>query len=365
VLGQRWTIIMPKEVPPSTVSMKAGDHVGIASGTFILKNYTPSTSIEFVKNPNYFEKGRPYLDGITEPIMPDESTMVAGFRAGRVDAGEVRTSQFITELQRTDPKLQNQVCPYPAPFVVDMRGDRPPLNNIKVRHALSMAIDRDAMGKVAWAGQYFPKHSPVHAGLGDWALQLKDYPPETAKVIAYNPAEAKRLMAEAGYASGFEATLNFSGLFPGQAAMAEFLTSAWGEIGVKVKLKPHDRSTYTAISAAPQGGEWGDMGVFFASSATVYEALFHYFKSGLPRNLSRVNDPEVDRLVAKMLATADEKERRAVVADLQKHLVQRQYRIELPQSATAEFYQPWVKNVWYRTDAWADADAVKFAWLDK
>jgi ABC-type transport system substrate-binding protein len=246
-----------------------------------------------------------------------------------------------------------------------MRSDRPPLNNLRVRHALSMAMDRETMGKVAWAGQYFPKYSPVHSAFGDWALQLKDYPPETAKVISYDVAGAKRLMAEAGYPNGFEVTLNFSGLFPGQSAMAEFFTSAWQAVGVKVNLKAHDRATYLAISGGPQGGEWGDMGIFFASSATLYETLNHYFRCGLPRNLSRVCDPEVDRLLAKMLSVADEKERRVAVSDIQKHLVKNQYRIELPQSAAAEFFQPWVRNVWYRTDAWADADAVKFAWLDR
>jgi peptide/nickel transport system substrate-binding protein len=267
-------------------------------------------------------------------------------------------------LERTDPQLQRQKCPYAAPFVVEMRNDRGPLKDVRVRQALSMAIDRESLGKVAWAGQFFPRYSPVHAGLGDWSLQLKEYPPETAKLITYNPAEAKRLMTEAGYANGFEVSVSYGPHLPGQTAIAEFLTSAWAQVGVKLNLKAYDRATFVRTSNVQRNAP-EDMFLQFTSAATVYESLYHYFRCDLPRNLSRVCDPQVDRLIDQMVVTQDEKARRAVVNDLQKYLVQKQFRMELPQSVAAMITQPWVKNVYYRTDAWADADYVKFAWLDK
>lgn len=172
VLTKRWAYVVPKEITPDDLSMKWEDHRGHGSGPFVITDYKPSTSVEFAKNPNYFVEGLPYLDGITEPYIGDESSVAAALRTGKVDFSEVRSDQLIRELHRTAPQLKSQVCPFPAPFVVSMRTDRPPLNDVRVRQALSMALDRDAFGKSAY-GNYFPKYSPVNAGLGDYALPFE------------------------------------------------------------------------------------------------------------------------------------------------------------------------------------------------
>ena len=166
VMGQRWNIVMPREITPDDVTMTWEDHVGQGGGPFLLKSYSQGTSIEFEKNPNYFQESLPYLGGITEPIIPYESTVVAGLRIGKVHVSEIRGSFLIAELLQTAPELQSQSCPYPASFVPEMRTDQPPLNDKRVRQALSMGINSEAMGTVAYAGHFFPKYSPVHQGFG-------------------------------------------------------------------------------------------------------------------------------------------------------------------------------------------------------
>ena len=83
VMGQRWNIVMPREITPDDVTITWEDHVGQGGGPFLLKSYSQGTSIEFEKNPNYFQESLPYLGGITEPIIPYESTVVAGLRIGQ------------------------------------------------------------------------------------------------------------------------------------------------------------------------------------------------------------------------------------------------------------------------------------------
>jgi peptide/nickel transport system substrate-binding protein len=361
VLTKRWAYIVPKEITPDDLSMKWEAHRGHGSGAFVIKDYQPSTKVEFVKNPNYFMPGLPYLDGITEPYIRDESSVAAALRTGKVDFSEVRSDQLIRELERTAPHLKSQVCPYPAPFVISMRTDRPPLNDVRVRQALSMALDRDAFGKSAY-GNFFPKYSPVHAGLGDWSLPLDSYPPEVRKIITYDPAGAKLLLAEAGYKDGFEVELSFlPPLLMGP--IAEFAAGAWDAIGVKVTLKPLDFPG-NALATAP-GGEYGDMVVTFQSATTPYEALYYYFKCGTARNYTRACDDRVEQLLDKMILAEDDAKRKPIVHELQRHLVTMQYHIDAPQSRGAGFWQPHLKNVWYRTDSFANAHGLKYAWLDK
>jgi peptide/nickel transport system substrate-binding protein len=362
VMGQRWNIVMPREITPDDVSMTWEDHVGQGGGPFLLKSYSQGTSIEFEKNPNYFQEGLPYLDGITEPIIPDESTVVAGLRTGKVHVSEIRGSFLIAELLQTAPELQSQSCPYPASFVLEMRTDQPPLNDKRVRQALSMGINREAMGTVAYAGHFFPKYSPVHQGFGDWALPLDQYAKEQQGVLAHDPEGAKRLLTDAGFSNGLEVLVNFSPAFPAQNALAEFLSTAWQDIGVTAKLQPLERQAWAPLH---RGGEYDGTAVLFASSASIDEALYHYFKCDVPRNVRRNCDSNLDALLDQMRSEGNETARRAIVNDIQKLLAEQQYRIELPQNASAEFFQPYVHNVWYRTDAWSDGDYVKFAWMDQ
>jgi peptide/nickel transport system substrate-binding protein len=361
VLTKRWAYVVPKEITPDDLSMKWEDHRGHGSGPFVITDYKPSTSVEFAKNPNYFVEGLPYLDGITEPYIGDESSVAAALRTGKVDFSEVRSDQLIRELHRTAPQLKSQVCPYPAPFVISIRTDRPPLDDVRVRQALSMALDRDAFGKSAY-GNYFPKYSPVHAGLGEYALPFESYPPEIRQYISHNPAEAKRLLTEAGYGDGFEVELGFLPPLL-QGPIAEFVAGAWAPLGVNVNLKPMEFPQYSTATAPD--GEYGDMVVTFQSAVTPYEALYYYFKCGTARNYSRVCDEDVERMLDKLVIADSDDERRTVVYDLQKHLVEKQYAIDAPQSRGAGFWQPYLKDAWYRTDSFANAHGLKYAWLDK
>ena len=84
-----------------------------------------------------------------------------------------------------------------------------------------------------------------------------------------------------------------------------------------------------------------------------------------PATSAETADPKLDALLDQMRSEGNEAARRVVVSDIQELLAEEQYRIELPQNASAKFFQPNVHNVWYRTDAWSDGDYVKFAWMDQ
>ena len=131
--------------------------------------------------------------------------------------------------------------------------------------------------------------------------------------------------------------MNFSPAFPAQNAPAEFLSTAWQDIGVTAKLQPLERQAWAPLH---RGSEYEGTAVLFASSASIDEALYHYFKRDVSRNVRRNCDPKLDALLDQMRSEGNEAARRVVVSDIQELLAEEQYRIELPQNASASSSSP-------------------------
>jgi len=118
-----------------------------------------------------------------------------------------------------------------------MRTDKPPFNDVRVRQAVSMALDRQAVIDAFYLGYGIEQQGPIHAS-SPWYLEDQG---ECAKYGVYNPEEAKRLLAEAGYPNGFETTLNTTAAW-GSTWMeyAEFWVDSLKKIGITATIKPTD-----------------------------------------------------------------------------------------------------------------------------
>lgn len=359
--GVQQAEILAPEVNTPKKTWRWEDHVGTGNGPFVLKNYLRGVRIDLEKNPNYFRPGLPYLAGVSLLIVPDEATVAAMMRSGKLDSAETRNPTVIDAMRTTAPQLNIQSCGYMASYVISMRTDKPPLNDVRVRRALSMAIDREAFNKTIWLGQGLERWSPLFASFGDWALKRQDYPTEVRQYLEYHPDKARTLLAEAGYPTGPQLRLSY-GRHHGVAAVAvaETLSAFWRQIGVLTELDPQERTVYLATSR-----DYEQMRVTYASSVTVDEALYSYFRTGVPRNWSWVVDPELDKLLDAQRLAFDEAQRRKLVRDIQVRLVDMQYRLDLPQAPSAWVLQPYVKNVWYKTNAYSDSEWLRFTWLDR
>ena len=166
-------------------------------------------SIELEKNPDYFLKGRPYLDGIILYIIPDFGTAYAAFRTRRL---LFMSFQLEGIAHHAEAELANQVVIQRVPGlamrpVLNLNVSRKPWDDIRVREAVSLAIDRDAAVRVITDGEgtiggFMPP-------AGQWALPIE----ELRKIHGYGSnkatdrARARQLLTEAGYANGFKTTM--------------------------------------------------------------------------------------------------------------------------------------------------------------
>ena len=211
----------------------------IGTGPFILERYEPNVKTVFRRNPDYFRPGLPYVDGVEWLVVEDESTGLAMYRTGQLDAGpglqwDVRQADLDT-LKQSHPNLRFQDMLANNATTIWMRTDKSPFTDVRVRRAISHAIDRQGLIEAVWMrGELSPA---VPRGLAEWSLPI-DQLGEGVKYYRYNPQEARRLLAEAGYAKGFKTVLNATGGYGRDLLDAAQLVQRYlKEVGIEVELK--------------------------------------------------------------------------------------------------------------------------------
>src|SRR5262249_10295842 len=183
----------------------------IGTGPFLLECYEPNVKTVFKRNPGYFLPGQPYIDGVEWFVLEDESTGLAMYRTGKIDCGPwhwwaVRQAD-LESLKKSHPHLIYRDFLSIVTSGITVRNDQPPFNDVRVRRAISQALDRQAIIEAVYLrGEATPA---ISRGQIEWSLPV-DQLGAGAKDYQYDPKEAKRLLAEAGYPKGFKKQLTNS-----------------------------------------------------------------------------------------------------------------------------------------------------------
>jgi peptide/nickel transport system substrate-binding protein len=193
-----YTIMSPTAMKiPTTPQNQAKDHM-IGTGPFLFNSYSNGEFIKYTKNPNYWQKGKPYVDTIEEKEIDDPVTAMMYFKAGNAQLIFGITPVNGEELQKLGYKVLKSSSTAILPIIPDGANKDSPFANIKVRQALEYAIDRNDLASI---------------GKGFWVPAFQMAVPTDSRYIPdlaprkYDPAKAKQLLAEAGYPNGFQTTL--------------------------------------------------------------------------------------------------------------------------------------------------------------
>ncbi len=188
----------------------------VGTGPWMLESYKPNVGMTLVRHPHYFLPGLPYIDRIEITIDEDNASRMAAFLTGKYDlgweaSGTINRTDWVQikdTLKQRRPNLRTAEFPSNVLPHISMRTDQPPFNDVRVRHAMSLAIDRQAIVDATYegAGVFNP---PVPAALKDWAISMSQLG-EGAKYYTHDKAEAKRLMTAAGHPNGFPGSICFA-----------------------------------------------------------------------------------------------------------------------------------------------------------
>ncbi|MBI2917630.1 MAG: hypothetical protein HYY01_06505 [Chloroflexi bacterium] len=371
-LAYHATAILPRETlnPPGDPNGRYSfeSHVAGAYGRFRPTRYIPAVSTEFEKNPNFFIKGLPYLDGVSLKIIPEEPTMVAAMRGGRLDSGLVRSTETMEEVRKVGG-LQQEICPAASTVMAWMKLSMPEFQDVNVRRAISMALDREALNKLVYRGLASNGFSLVPGLLGkEWTMELNDYPPDVRRYLVRDVNAAKSMLSKSAYPNGFTTKLTYWSGQAGLGPMAEAITSMLDDIGIKIQLDSINRTELNIIV----GQYPWDMPItkyqgmlMILSFWTAVDDLYTYSYSTSIRNRSVIKDPELDRMLQEQRSATDPAKRAQIVKDIQVRLIDQMYILGLPTSPFSETHQPYVKGIYFKTYGWYDGEPMRDVWLDK
>lgn len=287
------------------------DQVTMGSGPFILADYVPDQLLRLERNPLYWRDDKPRLDATEWRIIPDDQGRVAALRAKEVDVAWFIDAK-IAELFQNDPEYVVYEVPVLTHASTWINCSVAPLDDVRVRQAISYAIDRQefldtvAFGKGVLTG-------PIPAPEKEWALPVSDY-----EMYTRNIDKAKQLLADAGFADGLTLTLKVSPQYVLDTGNAQVLQRQLADVGISLELESVEwgnllsdwvQSNFQMLNLLmlgqpdPDGYTWGR------------------FHSQSPANYAKINDPDLDAMLDKQRVTIDRDERKAILADVQRKIV--------------------------------------------
>jgi peptide/nickel transport system substrate-binding protein len=360
--------IVAKEAVDKHGDLKKWESV-VGTGPWMLDSYRPNVGLTFVRHPNYFIAGQPYIDRVEATVDEDNASRMAAFLSGKYDLGweflgtiaRVDWVQIKDTLKQRRPKLQTVEFPSPVMNHISMRIDQKPFNDARVRYAMSLAIDRKAIIDSAYEGVGV-MNPPIPAALKEWSIPF-DKLGEGAKYYKYDPAEAKRLLAAAGYPNGFPASICFTTYgTPVLVDIMQLVQKDLKGIGIDAKI---DQKEYGAYIATCFYGKFDSM--TFGPQTGFLEPdnfLFGQYYPEELKNQSHINDPVVADMLVRQRRTLDVAKRREIIFDIQRHLAKQQYYVQMPSQVSIAVWEGALKN--YAPNMGYDyGGRLQAAWLDR
>jgi peptide/nickel transport system substrate-binding protein len=344
VLGVNTNPIFPREASGGYDPSK----LLIGSGPFVFDTNTPDVAITFKRNPAWSQAGKPNADGARAAIIPDESQQLAQFTAGNLDIVTVGINNLDTE-QRSNPKAQalSYLQRSEIIFVGHMNFPDSPFHDPRVRHALSMAIDRNAVGR-AVLGNKYAIAGLVSPAFGKWALPV-DQLGDATKYFKYDPNAAKQLLQAAGATDAFHSIFYPNNGYGTQFnTVVETVNSMFNAIGLKTRLVPLDyQKDFLNSGKGVSYGNYPPDGLIVVNSggySTAEDWLVSNFTPNTPRNKSQVVDDGLIASITKMIAIVDEDQRLKAVHDIDRYLADAMYYVPAPYAYIATMVQPRVRD---------------------
>ncbi|MGH7304661.1 MAG: ABC transporter substrate-binding protein [Candidatus Rokuibacteriota bacterium] len=340
--------IVAKEVVEKFGDLKKWESV-IGTGPWMLDSYRPNVGLTYVRNPTYFQSGLPYIDRIEATVDEDNASRMAAFLSGKYDLGweflgtiaRVDWVQIKDTLAQRRPNLKTVEFPSPVMSHISMRADQKPFSDVRVRHAMSLAIDRKAIIESTLEGVGV-MNPAVPAALKEWSVPFEKLG-EGAKYYKHDPAEAKRLLAAAGYPNGFPGAMCFTTYgSPVLVDIMQLVQKDLKTVGIDVKI---DQKEYGAYIATCFYGKFDSMA--FGPQTGFLEPdnfLFGQYYPEELKNQSHINDPVVADMLVRQRRTLDVAKRREIIYDIQRHLAKQQYYVQMPSAVSIAVWEGALKN---------------------
>ena len=222
-MARQGSVIYPKEAVDTMKSQPIG------TGPFMVSDWVRGDRIVLKKNPEYHVKGLPKIDRVTFRFIADPNAALAALKAGDIDASLFGLGpEHVADL-RKDGRFQVIVGDTTNDVVMAMNNSKKPYSDVRVRRAITHAINKPEVLKGAMFG--------MGKILGSNVDPLNPYYVDLAGAVPHDPAKAKKLLAEAGYPNGFDTVLRVAPQYYYTVRTGEIIADHLKKVGVNVKIE--------------------------------------------------------------------------------------------------------------------------------
>src|SRR2546429_994682 len=288
----------------------------VGSGPYKFVEQVTGSHIKLAAVDNHWRIGAPRFKTMLFRLVPEETTRIALLRRGEVDVADV-SRERVAELEKEGfpVHMRKEEAIIHMWWILGPDGRTPPTKDKRVREALNLAIDRTEVAQSIFGGYAEPAAIPM--GL-TWSFKDVGFKVTPDMAYAYDPARAKKLLADAGLGAGFTLDV-YAFQLPGFAegkAFAEAIAGYWEKIGVKSKLIPVDYPAFRKMWVDRKAP--GAVGYYNIANRDWIGAYALLEKQGYtPSKLNdTVNDPEIDGMIAQVMRQTDREKINALMRNI-------------------------------------------------
>ncbi len=333
-----------------------GPVVFVSTGPYSIQSYQTGTEVVIVRNINYNwasrvfkHNGPPYLQRITYRIIQEQSTRLATLETGETQLIDDVPTTDVERLKANRNFVVLEIPQAGSGWSLMFNQQRQPSNDLAVRRAIQLAVDKEGMAKAVWNGVYKPACSPL-------TPNLFGYDPETCKKYARNVDQARRVLDEGGWQMGPDGirvkggqklTLDF--YFQAEniknREMAAFVQASVKPIGIDIALQSRARPAYFAAVRASQHHIqfWWETGT---DAGEILRILFHSSNAGGGTNRNNYRNADMDKLIEQIEGEINPQKRKELLVKAQQKVMDEAIMVFLVDPPSLYAHHRTLSGIW-------------------
>jgi len=363
LLASGYSPIYPCHVPPRDMRSHP-----IGTGPFKFVDFKPNERIEVARNTDYWKKDRPYLDGIEYTIVPNRSTAILAFAAGKLDLTwpYILTVPLLKDVKNQAPQAICELHTTNATTNLLLNRDKPPFANPDLRRAMTLTLDRKSFIDIMTEGEGKIGGAMLPPPAGLWGM-----PPEMLKTLSgYDPdvqknrTAAREIMQKLGYNADKPlalkvATRNLNSYRDPAVILIDQLKEIYmaAELDTVETANWHSKVTRKDYSVALNGTGSG--------VDDPDQQFYENYACGSDRNYSGYCNPELDKEFDRQSVEADQEKRKKLVWEIDRKLQEDAARPIIFHGIAATCWQPQVKGLTMMVNSLYNGWRMEDVWLDQ